>query len=58
MHEFEDMIPDQLAGGIRVLFYAGDQDYICNWLGNDAWIKALDWPHNVRCQRTLGTVPH
>lgn len=47
MHEFEDMIPDQLAGGIRVLFYAGDQDYICNWLGNDAWIKALDWPHNA-----------
>lgn len=45
MHEFEDQIPDQLAGGIRVLFYAGDQDYICNWLGNDAWIKALDWPH-------------
>ena len=20
--------------GIRVLMYAGDQDYICNWLGN------------------------
>lgn len=45
MHEFEDQIPDQLAAGIRVLLYAGDQDYICNWLGNDAWVKALDWPH-------------
>eukprot|EP00729_Bicosta_minor_P010477 gene10477-21803_t len=22
-----------------------DQDYICNWLGNQAWTLALDWPH-------------
>ena len=21
------------------------QDYICNWLGNQAWTRALDWPH-------------
>merc|ERR1712087_500446 len=29
--------------GIEVLIYAGDEDYICNWLGNKAWTKALDW---------------
>jgi cathepsin A (carboxypeptidase C) len=40
------MIPDQLAAGIKVLMYAGDQDYICNWLGNQAWTLALDWPHH------------
>jgi len=45
MHNYQQMIPDQLASGIRVLLYAGDQDYICNWLGNQAWVKALDWPH-------------
>ena len=44
MHNFQDQLPDQLAAGIRVLMYAGDQDYICNWLGNQAWIKALQWP--------------
>ncbi|TQS33513.1 hypothetical protein Golomagni_06140 [Golovinomyces magnicellulatus] len=29
---------------IPVLIYAGDADYICNWLGNQAWTNALDWP--------------
>ena len=38
-------IPDQLAGGIRVLIYAGDQDFICNWLGNHAWVNELPWAH-------------
>ena len=45
MQSFETKIPDQLASGIRVLIYAGDQDYICNWLGNQAWVRALPWAH-------------
>jgi len=45
MQSYQQMIPDQLNGGIRVLIYAGDQDYICNWLGNQAWTQALPWPH-------------
>jgi len=45
MHSYQQMIPDQLAAGIKVLIYAGDQDYICNWLGNQAWVRALSWPH-------------
>lgn len=45
MTNYQTMIPDQLAAGIKVLMYAGDQDYICNWLGNQAWTLALDWPH-------------
>lgn len=28
---------------IPVLVYAGDADFICNWLGNQAWTNALDW---------------
>ena len=28
---------------MEVLIYAGDVDYICNWLGNKKWVKALDW---------------
>lgn len=27
-----------------MLLYAGDADFICNWLGNQAWSLALDWP--------------
>ena len=45
MQHYQQMIPDQLNDGIRVLIYAGDQDYICNWLGNQAWTQALPWPH-------------
>ena len=47
MQDFETMIPDQLNAGIKVLIYAGDQDYICNWLGNQAWTRELEWPHKA-----------
>ena len=36
-------IPDLLHDGLDVLIYAGDVDYICNWLGNKKWVKALEW---------------
>lgn len=36
-------VPEILAK-IPVLIYAGDADYICNWLGNHAWSDALEWP--------------
>jgi cathepsin A (carboxypeptidase C) len=25
------------------MIYAGDADYICNWIGNKAWTTALEW---------------
>ncbi|EEQ97081.1 conserved hypothetical protein [Perkinsus marinus ATCC 50983] len=31
--------------GLKVLIYAGDQDYPCNWLGNKAWTEKLLWGH-------------
>jgi cathepsin A (carboxypeptidase C) len=43
MRDFSHMIPDLLHDGVEVLIYAGDEDYICNWLGNKAWTKALEW---------------
>jgi cathepsin A (carboxypeptidase C) len=33
----------KLLEQIPVLIYAGDADFICNWLGNRAWVNALEW---------------
>merc|ERR1712070_1250666 len=43
MRDFSHLIPDLLHDNIGVLIYAGDCDFICNWLGNKAWTKALNW---------------
>ena len=43
MHDFSPFVADLLNDGIHTLVYAGDVDYICNYLGNRAWTLALDW---------------
>lgn len=46
MVNYQDMIADMLNDGdVDVLIYAGDCDYICNWLGNKHWTLKLDWNH-------------
>lgn len=44
MRSQEQTVPPLLAAGVRVLIYAGDADFICNWMGNRAWVQALPWP--------------
>ena len=29
--------------GYSVLVYSGDQDFICNWRGGEAWTNAVQW---------------
>ncbi|KAA6411932.1 MAG: carboxypeptidase y [Lasallia pustulata] len=43
MQPFHRLVPAILER-IPVLIYAGDADFICNWLGNQAWTEALEWP--------------
>lgn len=45
MKHFHDKLTDLLHDNIEVLIYAGDCDYICNWLGNKAWATELEWDH-------------
>ncbi|EIN13363.1 serine carboxypeptidase, partial [Punctularia strigosozonata HHB-11173 SS5] len=32
-----------LERGIRVLVYAGTNDMLCSWVGNDRWTRAMEW---------------
>jgi len=43
MVSYHKLIPPLLKDGIKVLIYAGDADFICNWLGNKHWTLNLDW---------------
>jgi len=45
MANLEVDIPHLLAEpGYRVLVYSGKEDFICNWYGGLAWLKAMRWP--------------
>ena len=43
MRNLEPTIPPMLEGGVKVMIYAGENDFICNWLGNHRWVKAMEW---------------
>jgi cathepsin A (carboxypeptidase C) len=43
MKDFSPYVADLLNAGIPALIYAGDVDFICNYLGNRAWTLGLDW---------------
>ena len=57
MKNYQTKIPDMLAAGIQVLIYAGDVDFICNWLGNKHWALALEWPRWQTLQGEGGFPP-
>jgi len=38
-----DYVGALLARQVRVLIYVGTYDWICNWIGNEAWTLALEW---------------
>jgi cathepsin A (carboxypeptidase C) len=43
MKNYQTDIPALLNDGKRVLIYAGEDDFICNWMGNHAWTLQLEW---------------
>ena len=45
MKNFAPYVADLLNDGIPSLIYAGDLDFICNYMGNRAWTLGLDWDH-------------
>ena len=43
MLNYEPIIPEMLENGIRLMIYAGVEDFICNWMGNYAWVSEMAW---------------
>lgn len=43
MKPYHKLVP-KILEEVPMLIYAGDADFICNWLGNRAWTNALEWP--------------
>ncbi|GMI30006.1 hypothetical protein TrRE_jg77 [Triparma retinervis] len=43
MKEYDKALPAMLDEGINILIYAGDADFICNWMGNLAWVEDMEW---------------
>ena len=42
MKNFDGQVKRLLDGDVAVLIYAGDMDWICNWIGNKAWTLELE----------------
>lgn len=51
MQPFHRLVPG-IIEKIPVLIYAGDADFICNWLGNKAWAEALEYPGHEKFAAT------
>ena len=43
MRNLEPVVPPMLEAGLRVMVYAGENDFICNWLGNRRWVREMEW---------------
>ncbi|KAJ1384073.1 Serine carboxypeptidase, serine active site [Sesbania bispinosa] len=43
MRNLEVGLPALLEDGIWMLVYAGEEDLICNWIGNSRWVHAMEW---------------
>lgn len=48
MKPSQDSVAELLEAEIPVLVYAGDKDFICNWLGNQAWANKLPWSEHEK----------
>ncbi|CUM62480.1 uncharacterized protein PRCAT00000030001 [Priceomyces carsonii] len=52
MMPFQQYVAELLDKDIPVLLYAGDKDFICNWLGNHGWSDALEYGDHEQFEKT------
>jgi cathepsin A (carboxypeptidase C) len=42
MHNSAALLPELIDDGVRLLVYAGNADMMCNYMGNERWVDALE----------------
>jgi len=42
---YQGAVTELLMAGVHVLVYAGDADFMVDWLGCRAWVEQLPWEH-------------
>ena len=47
VHSFQSAAGTVLSHGRRVVVYSGKDDFICNYLGGQAWINSTQWNDEV-----------
>lgn len=43
MKDLSGKVTDILNTGLDTLVYSGEEDFICNWKGGEAWTNAVAW---------------
>ncbi|TFK38772.1 serine carboxypeptidase [Crucibulum laeve] len=43
IHPTQHYVAALLERNVNVLVYVGSMDWVCNWMGNEAWTLALEW---------------
>ncbi|OAD75096.1 hypothetical protein PHYBLDRAFT_111683, partial [Phycomyces blakesleeanus NRRL 1555(-)] len=56
VYDFSHYISQSLTRGVRVLMFAGDMDWQCNWYGNKALSLGLEWPGKDEYQQAKDEV--
>lgn len=45
----QDYVAALLERGIRILIYAGTDDWQCNWVADERWVDRLEWSGSEAC---------
>lgn len=45
LFDFREAVIELLRGDVHVVIYAGDCDFMVDWIGSRAWVQQLSWPH-------------